>query len=67
MDPPAFGKRRYCLEDIDVDALNDTSPAKGHPVGFQLPDYVVEHRLLEEEKRHYETQYDYDADNEVPF
>lgn len=39
-------KRPYCLTDIDLEALNDTSPAReaegaGQP-GFALPDFVHE-------------------------
>lgn len=45
--------RQYCLEDIDVEALNDTSPGKDHPVGFQLPDFVLESRLVEDEYEYY--------------
>lgn len=45
--------RKYCLEDIDVEALNDTSPGKSHPVGFQLPDYVHEAKLIAEEQERY--------------
>lgn len=46
---PAPGRhRKFCLEDIDIEALNNTSPGINHPVGFQLPDYVVESKLLEE-------------------
>lgn len=60
---PARG-RKFCLEDIDVDALNDTSPGRSHDVGFQLPDYVVEAKLLEQEYEHYR---DLDPMDDVPF
>ena len=63
LPPPPRG-RKYCLEDIDVDALNETSPGQGHPVGFQLPDYVIEAKLLEEE---YERYRDLPPSNDVPF
>lgn len=52
LPPPVRGKK-YCLDDIDVDALNETSPGQNHDVGFQLPDYVIEAKLIEEEYRRY--------------
>lgn len=51
--PPPPRGRKFCLEDIDLEALNDTSPAVDHPVGFQLPDYIIEAKLLEEEYERY--------------
>jgi hypothetical protein len=45
--------RPFCLEDIDVETLNATSPGQDHPVGFKLPDYVVEADLIEQEYEHY--------------
>lgn len=45
--------RQFCLDDIDLAALNDTSPGRDHPVGFQLPDYVLEEKLLEQEYERY--------------
>jgi hypothetical protein len=41
----------YCLDRIDLDALNDTSPAHEAGVAFRLPDYVYEAQLAEEEAR----------------
>lgn len=63
--PPPPPGRKFCLEDIDIDALNDTSPGRNHPVGFQLPDYVLEAKIIEEE---YERYRDLKPDNDdVPF
>lgn len=56
------GQRPYCIEDIDLDALNDTSPAKwgvtddqGRAVEtpFVLPAHVEESRLMREYEKHY--------------
>lgn len=46
----------YCLDSIDVEALNDTSPGREHPIGFQLPDWVEEERWLRREAEHYEPE-----------
>lgn len=43
----------YCLDRIDVDALNDTSPARESHLGFRLPDYVYEANVAAEEERYY--------------
>jgi hypothetical protein len=43
----------YCLDRIDVDALNDTSPARESHLSFRLPDYVYEADFAAEEERHY--------------
>lgn len=71
MPPPPPPGHKFCLEDIDVDALNDTSPGRNHPVGFQLPDYVLEAKLIEEEHERYrDPKPDNDNDNDnddVPF
>lgn len=61
--PSPVRGRKFCLEDIDVEALNETSPGRSHDVGFQLPDYVVEAKLLEKEYDHYR----YLETDEVPF
>ncbi len=42
----------YCLDRIDLDALNDTSPAREAGVAFVLPDYVYEAQMAEQEARH---------------
>lgn len=39
---PAQKRGPYCLDAIDIDALNDTSPAREFDLGFQLPDWVHE-------------------------
>ena len=43
----------YCLDRIDLDALNDTSPARESHLAFRLPDYVYEADLVSQEERHY--------------
>lgn len=43
----------YCLDRIDLDALNDTSPARESHLAFRLPDYVYEAGLAAEEERYY--------------
>lgn len=53
----------YCLDDIDLDALNDTSP--GHmQQGFRLPDVIEEERWAREEERYYRERED---SSDVPF
>lgn len=49
-------KGHYCLEDIDVEALNQTSAGQ-HGAGFVLPEYVAE-KLID---RQYEEYYRRDA------
>lgn len=45
----------YCLDDIDLDALNDTSPA--HEAGaFRLPDWAYENRYAAEQEAYYREQ-----------
>jgi hypothetical protein len=46
----------YCLDRIDLDALNDTSPARESHLAFRLPDYVYEAGLAAEEERYYRSQ-----------
>jgi hypothetical protein len=46
----------YCLDRIDIDALNDTSPAHEAGVNFRLPDTVYESRVAREEARYYAAQ-----------
>lgn len=43
----------YCLDRIDIDALNGTSPARESSIPFRLPDYVYEADLAAEEERYY--------------
>jgi hypothetical protein len=45
--------RPYCLDRIDLDALNDTSPARESHLAFRLPDYVYEASLAAEEERYH--------------
>ena len=47
----------YCLDRIDLDALNATSPARESSTTFRLPDYVYEAEVAEEEARHYRDHY----------
>lgn len=46
----------YCLDRIDIDALNDTSPARESHLVFSLPDHVYEAGLAAEEERYYRSQ-----------
>lgn len=46
----------FCLDQIDVDALNDTSPARESHVGFRLPDYIHEAAFAAEQERYYRDQ-----------
>jgi hypothetical protein len=43
----------YCLDRIDIEALNDTSPAREAGLAFRLPDVVHETAMAEAEARHY--------------
>lgn len=43
----------FCLDRIDLAALNDTSPARESHLVFQLPDYVYANDLAAEEERYY--------------
>jgi len=45
----------YCIDKIDLEALNDTTPAK-EAGGFRLPDVAVERQLVEQEERYYQEQ-----------
>ena len=46
----------YCLDRIDLDALNDTSPVREAGVPFRLPDYVHEAGAAADEERYYRAQ-----------
>jgi hypothetical protein len=46
----------YCLDRIDIDALNDTRPAHEAGVNFRLPDTVYESQMAQEEARYYAAQ-----------
>jgi hypothetical protein len=43
----------FCLDRIDVDALNDTSPARESSLAFRLPDHVYEADYGKEMERYY--------------
>ena len=43
----------FCLDRIDVDTLNDTSPARESNLAFRLPDYVYEAGIAAEEEKYY--------------
>ena len=43
----------YCLDRIDIEALNDTSPAREAHQAFRLPDHVYEAGFAAEEERYY--------------
>jgi hypothetical protein len=46
----------FCLDRIDVDALNDTSPARESHLAFRLPDYVHEAGFSAEEEKYHRRQ-----------
>ena len=43
----------YCLDRIDLDALNGTSPARDSDLAFRLPDHVYETDYGKEMERYY--------------
>jgi hypothetical protein len=43
----------YCLDRIDIDALNDTSPAREAGASFRLPDAAYEDEANDAEARYY--------------
>lgn len=45
----------YCLDQLDLHALNETSPGQGGQ-GFRLPDWMEEVRVLQAEAAHYARQ-----------
>jgi hypothetical protein len=53
--------RPFCLDEIDLDALNDTSPAREAGMNFRLPDYVFEAQAAAEEERFYRELYEQEA------
>jgi hypothetical protein len=57
--PPTRG-RQVCLEDIDLDALNDTSPARNarETIGleFQLPSSIMVDKWAAQEEEYYRRQ-----------
>lgn len=53
--PKPFG-RPFCISSIDLEALNDTSPGKYHPVGFRMPSYIFEEGVEAEEAAYYREQ-----------
>lgn len=53
--------RPFCLDQIDLDTLNETTPAR-EAGPFTLPDYVEEHKLYAKGAQEYERQ-----SSEVPF
>jgi len=46
----------FCLDRIDLAALNETSPARESQLAFRLPDYVYEDDLASQEERYYRNQ-----------
>ncbi len=46
----------YCLDRIDVDSLNDTSPARESDLSFRLPDHVYMDQYAAEQERYYRSQ-----------
>lgn len=47
-------RRPFCLENIDIAALNDTAP--GRAVAFRLPSWVHEHGYDDAQAEHYRTR-----------
>jgi hypothetical protein len=45
--------RPYCLDEIDLDALNATSPAREADDEFRLPEHVFVTKALAQEAAHY--------------
>jgi len=45
--------RPFCLDELDLDTLNETDPGREHPVGFRLPNYVEEAILDREQAEYY--------------
>lgn len=43
----------FCLDRIDIDTLNDTSPARETSMGFRLPDHVYAADFTKDEERYY--------------
>ena len=43
----------FCLDRIDLDALNDTSPARESHLAFRLPDHVYEADFAAEQEKYY--------------
>lgn len=50
-----FGVGPFCLDQIDVGALNETSAGRDHPVGFQLPDFVMAAEIAKRERQYHRT------------
>lgn len=48
--------RPYCLDAIDLDALNDTSPAREANDEFRLPEHVFVMRELAKEEEYHQRQ-----------
>ncbi len=53
---PPQPRKKYCFEDIDLAALNDTSPAHESVQAFRLPDWIEEQRLVAQETEWYREQ-----------
>lgn len=58
---PPQPRRKYCFEDIDLAALNDTSPVREAGISFRLPDAIEEQRLSAQEAQWYREQYGVDG------
>lgn len=50
----------YCLEDIDLEALNDTDAGR-RIGGFRLPDWIHEQRAAAEQEAYYRQQYGFEG------
>jgi len=49
------GERPWCLDEIDVDLLNQTTPGQ-YGTGFRIPGWAEEERLVSGEEAYYEDQ-----------
>jgi len=49
--------RPFCLDKMDLEALNDTSPAREAGQNFRLPDYAYEAKMAAEEEAYYREAY----------
>lgn len=46
--------RPFCLDEIDIDTLNETAVGRGHHIGFRLPDFVEEAEIQKQETEYWQ-------------
>jgi hypothetical protein len=56
--------RPFCLDRIDIAALNETSPGQ-HGTGFRLPRVAYDAQADREQERHYQAQRERDVENRM--